>query len=261
MPAPKAAGFDPATVPIGPNIGSKNATRPATATANWSSASRSRGFGSGRRARIIARLGLASAPGAISLIAIAAAAIPTEFPPAAITEAEAAVPASEMGRTDLCHIPLVTIDSSDARDFDDAVWAEADLDSANAGARHLIVAIADVAWYVPAGGALDREAERRGNSVYFPDRVVPVLPEALSNGPGSLQPNVDRACLAVHVWVDAAGCKRRHRFERAVIRSAARLTYEQVQAAQDGLAALDEMVPREIVAPLCAFFTVLARRP
>jgi ribonuclease R len=211
------------------------------------------------RARIIARLGLASAPGAFSLIAIAAAGIPTEFPPAAIAEAEAAVPGGPIGRADLRHVPLVTIDGSDARDFDDAVWAEADPDPANNGGWHLIVAIADVAWYVPAGSALDREAERRGNSVYFPDRVVPMLPEALSNELCSLQPGVDRACLAVHLWVDAAGRKRRHRFERALMRSAARLTYEQVQAAQDGSDLPGETVPRAVVAPLYALFAVLAQ--
>jgi ribonuclease R len=211
------------------------------------------------RARIIARLGLASAPGAFSLIAIAAAGIPTEFPPAAIAEAEAALPASPIGRADLRHIPLVTIDDSDARDFDDAVWAEADPGPASKCGWHLIVAIADVAWYVPAGGALDREAERRGNSVYFPDRVVPMLPEALSNELCSLQAGVDRACLAVHLWVDAAGRKRRHRFERGVMRSAARLTYEQVQAAQDGLDPPAGTVPRELVAPLYAVYAVLAQ--
>src|SRR5262249_35223664 len=211
------------------------------------------------RARIIARLGPASAPGAFSRIAIAAAGIPTEFPPEAIAEAEAALPASPMGRSDLRHIPLVTIDGSDARDFDDAVWAEAHRDPANQGGWHLIVAIADVAWYVPAGGALDREAARRGNSVYFPDRVVPMLPEALSNGLCSLQAGVDRACLAVHLWVDATGRKRRHRFERAIMRSAARLTYEQIQAARDGFDRSAETVPGGVVAPLYALFAVLAQ--
>jgi ribonuclease R len=146
------------------------------------------------------------------------------------------LPVSPAGRTDLRDIPLVTIDGSDARDFDDAVWAEPDLDPENRGGWHLIVAIADVAWYVRPGSALDREAERRGNSVYFPDRVVPMLPEALSNELCSLKPGVDRACLAVQLWIDSAGGKRRHRFERGIMRSAARLTYEEVQAARDGSA-------------------------
>ena len=117
----------------------------------------------------------------MSLLAIATYDIPTEFPASAIAEAEAALPVSPAGRTDLRDIPLVTIDGSDARDFDDAVWADPDSDPENPGGWHLVVAIADVAWYVGPGSMLDREAERRGNSVYFPDRVVPMLPEALSN--------------------------------------------------------------------------------
>ncbi|HUC09989.1 MAG TPA: RNB domain-containing ribonuclease, partial [Stellaceae bacterium] len=133
------------------------------------------------QARIVERLGPATDPGAISLLAIASFSIPTEFPAAAIAEAEASAPVDLAGRTDLRDRPLVTIDGSDARDFDDAVWAEPDSDPANPGGWHLVVAIADVAWYVRPGSALDREAERRGNSVYFPDRVVPMLPEALSN--------------------------------------------------------------------------------
>ncbi len=186
------------------------------------------------RARIVERLGTANGPGAISLLAIASFDLPTEFPAAAIAEAEAAPPVTLAGRTDLRDLPLVTIDGSEARDFDDAVWAEPDCDPANAGGWRLVVAIADVAWYVRPGSALDREAERRGNSVYFPDRVVPMLPEALSNELCSLKPGVDRACLAVDLLIDAAGRKRRHRFMRAVMRSAARLTYEEIQAIRDG---------------------------
>jgi ribonuclease R len=135
---------------------------------------------------------------------------------------------------DLRGLDLVTIDGSDARDFDDAVWAEPDIDPDNPGGWHLIVAIADVAHYVAPGSTLDREAHERGNSVYLPDRVVPMLPEALSNGLCSLKPGEDRACLAVQLWIDREGRKRRHHFERAIMRSAARLTYEQVQAARDG---------------------------
>jgi len=186
------------------------------------------------RARVVERLGPASDPGAISLLAIAAYEIPTEFPAAALAEADSALPVIPAGRSDLRDIPFVTIDGSDARDFDDAVWAEPDRDPESHGGWHLVVAIADVAWYVRPGSALDREAERRGNSVYFPDRVVPMLPEALSTELCSLKPGMDRACLAVHLWIDAAGRKRRHRFERGIMRSAARLTYEEVQAARDG---------------------------
>ena len=114
-------------------------------------------------------------------------------------------PAPLGARTDLRDIPLVTIDGADARDFDDAVWAEPDGDPQNTGGWHLVVAIADVAHYVRPGDALDQEARRRGNSVYFPDRVVPMLPENLSNNLCSLRPQEDRACMAVHLWIDAQG--------------------------------------------------------
>jgi ribonuclease R len=136
------------------------------------------------------------------------------------------------------------------------VWADPDSDPENPGGWHLVVAIADVAWYVRPGSMLDREAERRGNSVYFPDRVVPMLPEALSNELCSLKPNVDRACLAVHLWIDAEGRKRRHLFERAVMRSAARLTYEEVQAAKDGLIAC--ALPQDSLTALYGAFSALA---
>src|SRR6202035_3397651 len=132
-------------------------------------------------------------------------------------------------RTDLRPIPLVTIDGADARDFDDAVWAEPDGDG-----WHILVAIADVAWYVRPGDALDQAAQERGNSVYFPDRVVPMLPEALSNELCSLKPGVERACMAVHMTIDSEGRLVKHRFVRGLMRSAARLTYEQVQRARDG---------------------------
>jgi len=181
------------------------------------------------RARIVKRLGNADAPGAISLIAIHENGIPHTFPGPALAEAGGAKPAPMGAREDLRAIPLVTIDDEDARDFDDAVWAEPDTDATNPGGFHLIVAIADVAWYVRSGSPLDREAQQRGNSVYFPDRVVPMLPEALSNDLCSLRPNEDRACLAVHMWIDADGKKLRHRFLRGMMRSAARLTYRQVE--------------------------------
>ncbi|MGQ0676352.1 MAG: ribonuclease R, partial [Rhodospirillales bacterium] len=173
-------------------------------------------------------------PRAFSLIAIHTHDIPVAFPAEALAEAERALPVPLGKRTDLCAVPLVTIDGADARDFDDAVWAEPDPDPDNRGGWHAVVAIADVAWYVRPGGALDRAARRRGNSVYFPDRVVPMLPEKLSNDLCSLRPNEDRAVLAVHLWFDGDGNKRGHRFLRGLMRSSARLTYEQVQAAQDG---------------------------
>jgi ribonuclease R len=183
---------------------------------------------------VVERLGSPDAPGAISLISIASFDIPHVFPEAALAEAATAGPIDAAGRADLRDLDLVTIDGSDARDFDDAVWAEPDPDPANPGGWHLVVAIADVACYVVPGSALDQEARERGNSVYFPDRVVPMLPEALSNGLCSLKPDEDRACLVARLWIDRDGRKRRHQFERAIMRSAARLTYEEVQAARDG---------------------------
>ncbi|MGH7046058.1 MAG: ribonuclease R [Stellaceae bacterium] len=215
------------------------------------------------RARIVERLGRASDPAAISRLTIALFELPIEFPAVAIAEAEAASPVDAAGRTDLRDLPLVTIDGEDARDFDDAVWAEPDPDPDNPGGWHLVVAIADVAWYVRPGSALDREAERRGNSVYFPDRVLPMLPEALSNELCSLKPGVDRACLAVDLAIDAAGRKRRHRFCRAIMRSAARLTYEEIQRVRDGASDprgdLPAGVPAAMVAAVYDAFAALGR--
>ena len=192
---------------------------------------------SGRRlglpqAKVLERIGHSDEPRAFSLIAIHSAGIPTVFPPAALKIAEEAKPVPLGNRADLRSIPLVTIDGEDARDFDDAVWAEPDAEHDDGW--HLVVAIADVAWYVRAGDALDHAARERGNSAYFPDRVVPMLPEALSNELCSLKPGVDRACLAVHLWIDADGGVDRHRFVRGLMRSAARLTYEEAQLAADG---------------------------
>ncbi|OAN52223.1 ribonuclease R [Paramagnetospirillum marisnigri] len=198
-----------------------------------------------RQVSVKERLGLMGAPRSVSLVAIHANDIPFEFPEAALKQA-AAEGAAPMGhRTDLRAMPLVTIDGEDARDFDDAVWAEPDPDPNNAGGWHCLVAIADVSWYVRPGDALDKEAFKRGNSVYFPDRVVPMLPEELSNGWCSLKPDEDRPCLAVHFWLDKLGNKLRHRFVRGMMRSVARLTYARVQAAKDGN-------PDEQTAPLLA---------
>jgi ribonuclease R len=188
----------------------------------------------GPHARILDRLGSMNEPKTVSLIAIHAHGIPTEFPREAIEDAQAAKPITPAGRTDLRKIPLITIDPEDARDHDDAVWAGPDPDLANKGGHIVIVAIADVAHYVRAGSALDREAQKRGNSVYFPDRVVPMLPEALSADLCSLRENEERACLAVRMVFDASGVKRRHEFLRGLMRSAGRLTYAQAQAAFDG---------------------------
>ncbi|MBV9654711.1 MAG: RNB domain-containing ribonuclease, partial [Acetobacteraceae bacterium] len=177
-------------------------------------------------ARVTERLGGMNDARAVSLICIHTHGIPDVFPEAAIAGAERARAVPLGDRTDLRDTPLVTIDSEDARDFDDAVYAEPD----GTGFR-LIVAIADVAQYVRSGSPLDRAAFERGNSVYFPDRVVPMLPEALSNGWCSLRPDEERGCLFAEMRVTADGRKTGHRFGRGLMRSAARLTYEQVQAA------------------------------
>ena len=194
-------------------------------------------------ARVIDRLGDPSAPRAVSLIAIHQHGIPDAFPDEAVAEADAAKPATKKGREDLTKLPLVTIDPADARDHDDAVWAQADEDPANEGGHVLWVAIADVAHYVRPGSALDREAKRRGNSTYFPDRVVPMLPDTLSGDLCSLHEGVDRAAIAVRMVIDAGGSKLRHDFHRGLMRSAASLTYEEVQAARDG-------APNERTGPL-----------
>lgn len=180
-------------------------------------------------ARIIDRLGDPSAPRAVSLIAIHQHGIPDDFPDAVIAEAEGAKPATMKGREDLRDLALVTIDPSDARDHDDAVAAFVEED----GGATIWVAIADVAHYVTPGSALDREAWLRGNSTYFPDRVVPMLPEALSADLCSLHEGVDRPVIAVRMRLDAQGNKIGHNFHRGMMNSRASLSYEQAQAAAD----------------------------
>ncbi len=185
------------------------------------------------QARVIDRLGDPSAPRAVSLIAIHQHGIPDAFSDAAEAEAAAAAPMPLGERTDLRELPLVTIDPADARDHDDAVFAAADDDPANPGGHVLWVAIADVAAYVTPGSGLDTEARERGNSTYFPDRVVPMLPESLSGDLCSLHAGADRACIAVRMVIDRDGAKRAHRFVRGLMRSAGSLTYEAVQAVAD----------------------------
>jgi ribonuclease R len=163
-------------------------------------------------------------------------------------------------RTDLRNIPLVTIDGADARDFDDAVFAEPDPDPRNQGGWHAIVAIADVSHYVQVGDALDKEAHLRGNSVYFVDRVVPMLPEQLSNNLCSLRPNEDRACLAVDMIIDKGGKIKSYRFKRALMRSCARLTYEQVELAINGKAdATTEPLLADVITPLYGCYKTLKK--
>ena len=177
-------------------------------------------------------LGRADDPFMFSVIAEYEHNLPNKFSEEAIKLAEQAKLPTLKGREDLRGIPLVTIDGEDARDFDDAVWAAADPEYE--GSWQVIVAIADVAYYVRPEDALDLTARERGNSVYFPDRVIPMLPEALSNEMCSLKPGVDRACLAVHMWIDSKGRVHKYKFMRGLMRSQARLTYTQVQHAMEG---------------------------
>jgi len=200
-------------------------------------------------ARITERLGRMGDARAVSLICIHGHDIPQDFPEDALHDAARARAVPLGKREDLREVPLVTIDGEDARDFDDAVFAEPDGD----GFR-LIVAIADVAHYVRPDAPLDRAAWTRGNSVYFPDRVVPMLPEALSNGWCSLRPQEDRGCLFIEMRIDAAGRKTAHRFGRGLMRSAARLTYTQVQDAHD---AGDDLGLPGVIPPLYAAFRAL----
>jgi ribonuclease R len=194
---------------------------------------RSRGFGLAS-GKVKERLGSLASEKAVSLIAIHAHEIPQAFSPAALREAEEAKPATLTGREDWRDVPLVTIDPPDAKDHDDAVHAEPDPDPNNKGGTILNVAIADVAFYVRPGSALDRDALTRGNSVYFPDRVVPMLPERISNDLCSLVPGEARGALAVRMVIGADGRKRSHSFHRILMRSAAKLSYAQAQAAIDG---------------------------
>jgi ribonuclease R len=194
---------------------------------------RSRGFGLAS-GKVKERLGSLSSEKAVSLIAIHSHEIPQAFSPAALREAEAAKPATLAGREDWRDLPLVTIDPPDAKDHDDAVYAQADPDPNNKGGFVVDVAIADVAFYVRPGSGLDRDALTRGNSVYFPDRVVPMLPERISNDLCSLVPGEPRGALAVRMVIAPDGRKRSHSFHRILMRSAAKLNYAQAQAAIDG---------------------------
>lgn len=212
------------------------------------------------KARIVTRLGDPSAPRAVSLIAIHQHGIPDHFPDEVIAEADDAKPAGLKGRKDLRDLPLVTIDPWDARDHDDACFVEADKDPKNAGGFIIWVAIADVAHYVTPNSELDHEARKRGNSTYFPDRVVPMLPDRLSGDLCSLHEGVERACLAVAMRIDAAGNKIDHMFHRGLMKSAASLNYEEVQEAVDG-ASNDKTAPLmdEVIKPLYAAFAALMK--
>jgi ribonuclease R len=201
-------------------------------------------------ARVIERIGFLGDAKTISLIAIATHDIPVDFSEAALAEAARAKITTLGKRVDLRDVPLITIDGADARDFDDAVFATPD-----GNGFRLIVAIADVAHYVRPGSALEADGRSRGNSAYFPDRVVPMLPEALSNGWCSLKPNEDRGCLFVDMHIAADGRKTSHRFGRGLMRSFARMTYEAIQDAHDAGSEAD--LPAGTVANLYAAFKSL----
>ncbi len=197
---------------------------------------------------------------AVSMIAIHAHDIPHVFPSEVLEDAKAAKPATMKSREDWRDLPLVTIDPADAKDHDDAVHAVPDADDKNPGGHVVTVAIADVAAYVTPGSPLDREALKRGNSVYFPDRVVPMLPERISNDLCSLREKEDRPALAVRMVFDAQGRKLRHAFHRVMIRSAAKLSYVQAQTAIDG--APDETAApllEPVLKPLWAAYAALSR--
>ncbi|WP_052045789.1 ribonuclease R [Candidatus Paracaedibacter symbiosus] len=210
--------------------------------------------------KIIQRIGSINDSHIFSELAIHEFDIPHQFSPEALKIAKGGkIPPLE-NRTDYRNIDLVTIDGEDARDFDDAVWAEADTDPHNLDGWRAIVAIADVSYYVRAGSALDKEAYERGNSVYFPDRVVPMLPEALSNELCSLKPFEDRACMVIEMTITAHGKIKSHRVKRGLMRSRARLTYNQVQNALNGkLDAITEPLHTTVIQPLFGVYKSLLK--
>ena len=213
--------------------------------------------GRGTRAsgRVVQRLGDPMAPRSFSLIAIHEKGIPHTFSDEALAEAEKAAKLPLGPREDLRDLPLLTIDPADARDHDDAVWAAADDDPGNPGGFKAIVAIADVSFYVRPGTAIDREARERGNSVYFPDQVVPMLPEALSTDACSLNANEDKAVLACHLTIASDGALKDWRFTRAVMHGVANLAYETVQEAIDGK--IEHALTEGVLKPLWAAWTAL----
>jgi ribonuclease R len=211
---------------------------------------------------VVERLGSIKSERAVSLIAIYAHDIPHVFPQPVLDEAQSARAATMEGREDWRDVAFVTIDPPDAKDHDDAVHAVPDPDPKNAGGHIVTVAIADVACYVRPGTPLDREAVKRGNSVYFPDRVVPMLPERISNDLCSLRPKEDRPALAVRMIIGSDGRKRSHTFHRVMIRSIAKLHYEQAQLAVSGRPDEDtEVIVERVLEPLyAAYRTVLKAR-
>ena len=210
--------------------------------------------------RVVERLGSLASERAVSLIAIHAHGIPSVFRRETQLEADAAKPANLHDREDWRRVPFVTIDPPDAKDHDDAVHAAPDTAPNNPGGFVVDVAIADVAHYVKPGSALDREALTRGNSVYFPDRVVPMLPERISNDLCSLRPHEDRAALALRMVIGADGRKRAHTFHRIMMRSAAKLSYQQAQDAISGRTDADtDALVEPVLAPLYGAYEPMKR--
>ncbi len=209
-----------------------------------------------KKARVSDVLGDPFAPRSFSLIAIHKFGIPFVMPEEAEVEAKRVhnLPVTADRREDLRHLPIVAIDPRDARDFDDAVWATPAEDDNGFSA---IVAIADVSYYVRPGSALDREAAKRGNSVYFPDQVVPMLPHALSSDKCSLRAGEDRAVLACHLAIDETGKVTSWRFTRAIARISANIPYEDAQAAIDGVR--DHPMLETALRPLWACWTLLKK--
>ena len=208
-------------------------------------------------ARIVGRIGDVSSESAISLIALEEHGIPYRFPDSVLAEADGADLFDPASREDWRDLPLVTIDPADARDHDDAVHACPDPD--HPGGVIVTVAIADVATYVGNGSSMDLEARARGNSVYFPGRVVPMLPERISNDLCSLREGEDRPALAVRMRFDSSGRKTSHRFHRVVMRSALKLAYDEAQAIADGDLGARPDTHRDIIEALWTAYAVLAK--
>jgi ribonuclease R len=210
-----------------------------------------------RSVKVTSVLGDPFAPKSFSLIAIHKHSIPNEFTDEMEAEAAAVskLPITPQGREDLRALPIIAIDPRDARDFDDAIWAAPDDDAANKGGFRAIVCIADVSYYVRPGSLLDREAVKRGNSVYFPDLVVPMLPHSLSSDKCSLRAGEDRAVLACHLIIDAKGNVTSWRFTRAIAQIASNIAYEDAQAAIDGT--LDHHMLEPALKPLWACWKLL----
>jgi ribonuclease R len=203
-------------------------------------------------------LGNKEDPKIIPWIGIYSHGIPYEFSPEHFEEANNDTLPPLEDRQDLRALNFVTIDGEDAKDFDDAVWAEPDLSEKNPDGWHIIVAIADVSWYVQPNSSLDKEARRRGNSVYLPETVIPMLPEALSNGACSLKPEVDRACLAAHLWISKTGTLLNYTFKKVLINSKKRFTYTEVQKIYDNRE--DHFLKQEILHLYGAFKSLLKAR-